>query len=67
MYMYAHKTCIINMDIPMCAVVSCPGSVATMAGCKATGSDTGEGGTIIVSSQLSDIAVLLLPSVPSSM
>ena len=40
-----------GMDIPMCAVVNCPGSVATMAGCEATGSDTGEGGMIIVSGQ----------------
>ena len=46
------KTSIINVDIPMCAIVSCPGSVATMAGCEATGSDTGEGGMLIVSGQL---------------
>jgi len=46
------KTSIINIEIPMCAIVSCPGSVATMAGCEATGSKTGEGEMIIVSGQL---------------
>ena len=54
------------MDLPMCAVVNCPGSVATMAGCEATGSDTGEGGMIIVSGQLWEVAALLLPSAPSN-
>ena len=46
------KTSIINIEIPMCAIVSCLGSVATMAGCEATGSKTGEGEMIIVSGQL---------------
>jgi len=58
------KTSITNVDIPICAVVSCPGSVATMAGCER--SDTGEGGMIIVSGQLWEVVVLLLPSAPSN-